>query len=267
MARALRGKGGMDAERRHRLRERADADPGRRPEVFGEDSLYRTCCTAKSRSGKGQCAWYTNMRPPWLAPGTAPVMSPCGVSSAAVDARNLPGNTKPAQWKAGSVVEVAWAIYANHGGGYQYRLCPLPASGNRMDLTESCFQKMPLRFAGPNVELQNAMNDTHAPRASAKALRVSSGTVPAGYEWAVNPVPIPDASGFPYDPLVPGACGFKGDKVTAECPYPVANWRIIDQLQVPGDLAPGRYVLSFRWDVENQVQVWSSCHDILVTKA
>ena len=26
----------------------------------------------------------------------------------------------PTTWKAGSVVEVAWALAANHGGGYRY---------------------------------------------------------------------------------------------------------------------------------------------------
>ena len=31
-------------------------------------------------------------------------------------------------WKAGSVVETIWNVRANHGGGYQYRLCPLQAA-------------------------------------------------------------------------------------------------------------------------------------------
>jgi hypothetical protein len=31
--------------------------------------------------------------------------------------------TEPTVWYQGSVVEVAWAITANHGGGYSYRLC------------------------------------------------------------------------------------------------------------------------------------------------
>jgi len=33
-----------------------------------------------------------------------------------------------AVWKAGSVVETIWNVRANHGGGYQYRLCPLQAA-------------------------------------------------------------------------------------------------------------------------------------------
>ena len=44
---------------------------------------------------------------------------------------------------AGSVVEVAFGLAANHGGGYQYRLCPADAT-----LDEECFQKTPLPFVG-----------------------------------------------------------------------------------------------------------------------
>ena len=40
-----------------------------------------------------------------------------------------------ATWKAGDVVEVAWTLQANHGGGYSYRLCPADEP-----LTEACFQ-------------------------------------------------------------------------------------------------------------------------------
>ena len=38
---------------------------------------------------------------------------------------------------------VEFSIYANHGGGYSYRLCK--DDGNPM--TEDCYQKMPLDFA------------------------------------------------------------------------------------------------------------------------
>ena len=41
------------------------------------------------------------------------------------------------------VAKVAWGIAANHGGGYQYRLCPASE-----DPTEECFQKTPLEFVG-----------------------------------------------------------------------------------------------------------------------
>jgi hypothetical protein len=75
---------------------------------------------------------------PWRSPGTAgkgnPDFSPCGVNSGSVPgelppttANDVPdgiSGTKLPQlpksewgtWKAGSVVEAEWAIYANHAG-------------------------------------------------------------------------------------------------------------------------------------------------------
>merc|ERR1712093_440823 len=46
-----------------------------------------------------------------------------------------------AEWVAGTSAEVSWGMRYNHGGGYQYRLCPANEA-----LTEACFQKMPLEF-------------------------------------------------------------------------------------------------------------------------
>jgi hypothetical protein len=133
-----------------------------------------------------------------------------------------------------------------------------------MELTEECFQENVLRFAVDTVQLQNAKNSTDAPRHTVKASRISNGTHPAGYEWAVNPIPwaASSAGGFPFMPLVPGACGDKGDIVSTECPDRIMNWRIIDKLQVPSGLAPGKYVVSMRWDAEGTPQVWASCSDI-----
>ena len=48
-----------------------------------------------------------------------------------------------ASWRAGSKVNVSWSITANHGGGYQYRLCPA-----NQELTEACFRQTPLAFTG-----------------------------------------------------------------------------------------------------------------------
>ena len=48
------------------------------------------------------------------------------------------------QWKTGTYVEVAWGVRYNHGGGYQYRLCP-----SSEPLTEECFMRRPLEFANP----------------------------------------------------------------------------------------------------------------------
>eukprot|EP01052_Picozoa_sp_SAG31_P038772 SAG31_NODE_5244_length_2653_cov_3.354738_2_plen_110_part_00 len=48
-----------------------------------------------------------------------------------------------ATWKAGSSVEAVWGLRANHGGGYQWRLCP-----SSSPLTEACMQSRPLPFVG-----------------------------------------------------------------------------------------------------------------------
>jgi hypothetical protein len=40
-----------------------------------------------------------------------------------VNGLELPAKS-PTVWPKGSTQEVAWAITANHGGGYSYRLCP-----------------------------------------------------------------------------------------------------------------------------------------------
>ena len=58
--------------------------------------------------------------------------------------RVLPYSPSGTKWMAGSSVEVGFGITYNHGGGYQYRLCKLPAKGEL--LTEHCFQQLPLEF-------------------------------------------------------------------------------------------------------------------------
>merc|ERR1712226_1822039 len=98
---------------------------------------------------------------PWRAPGSAPVFDPCGFAGgsnttnvgaggfvpkghkAGDKGSALPPIMEQTIWKAGAVVEVSWAIGANHGGGYQYRLCPKAEL-----LTEDCFMRMPLAFVG-----------------------------------------------------------------------------------------------------------------------
>ena len=53
---------------------------------------------------------------------------------------NLPRDM--ANWTVGSTPRVAWGMRFNHGGGYQYRLCPL----EKMPCSEEDFQQMPLDF-------------------------------------------------------------------------------------------------------------------------
>merc|ERR1719393_1122187 len=66
------------------------------------------------------------------------------------------------RWVAGTWVEVAWGPRYNHGGGYQYRLCPASEP-----LTEECFQRHPLEFDRTKQVLK----------------------WPKGSTWARNPIP------------------------------------------------------------------------------
>lgn len=251
----------------------------------------QVCCSSfcqdPAKQAEGQpcagCDWTRTH--PWRAPGTAPVFSPCGFDGGnpegcpvgnpgsegcagggyghGPDGRSLPGNIEPAVWRSGGVAEVSWAIAANHGGGYQYRLCPRPA--NRMDLTEECFQQMPLRFVGKKQWLQKGRDA--GTRKEIRALRIDTGTFPAGSQWTRNPIPAcgttsggsraKDCSGLgtQFPPPVQDALGFHN-----------LPWNIIDKVHVP-NLPAGDYVIGFRYDCEQTTQVWQQCGDVRIVDA
>ena len=91
------------------------------------------------------------------------------------------------------------AIEANHGGGYQYRLCK---ANDPLGLTEACFAKTPLMFTGStslrwggkaNGKSENIsghfVTDT-APKAGLVGELYSGiAVVPSGSIWAQNPIP------------------------------------------------------------------------------
>jgi hypothetical protein len=248
---------------------------------------------------------------PWRAPGSAPVVDSCGLAGgdpnpgvgAAVFAATefatqgsvgtaaLKKGPPAASWSRGESVEVSWGIRANHGGGYQYRLCP--ANATRLD--EECFRKTPLAFTGPsqirytNGELGKPFNRTE----------VNKGTIPVGSTWAMNPIPrinfdeSDDDSVGPHPPwsyascpngqpnataatqtiatckqfqspacdesdptthdpstawhAVPGGDGSSG--VEGKCSGDFISGSIVDHVVIPKSLAPGDYVLGWRWDV------------------
>lgn len=189
-----------------------------------------------------------NAAVPWCAPGYAQVKSPCGIFSGGWgsngrDMRDLPSSITPAAvWQAGAEVEVAWTVVANHGGGYIYRLCPSDSS-----LSEECFQENILPFRG-NVQILVDLDGNKV--SEVEALRLATGTFPAGSEWTRNPIPMELGIGRP----IPGLPGMYG-----RGPFP---YSIQDRVMVPADLPTGNYVLSFRWDAEQTKQVWSQCSDV-----
>lgn len=181
-------------------------------------------------------------------------------------------------WEAGGVVEVAWTVQSNHGGGYLYRLCPLHDNdGNANLLNEACFQKTPLKFFGQQSFRWGGVGSGEQEFFDGKY--VSTGTVPAGSTWAVNPMPNSpngdnfNATGEGFPPKCKETTNCDPDcKSGWPCenhcrcsgrkgPY---NLEIVDWVQIPADLPPGSYVLGWRWDCEESNQVWASCSDVTI---
>ena len=146
---------------------------------------------------------------PWRSPGTAglgnPEFDPCGrnsgdrsgalPTSTAYPEVNMAGTELPPLaaaapvWPAGSAQAVSYGIYANHAGGFSYRLCKLGADG-LAGATEECFQKTPLDFASDNTTVR--YRDGSRPDFVIPAATVSEGTWPAKSQWRKVPVPMRD---------------------------------------------------------------------------
>lgn len=254
---------------------------------------------------------------PWRSPGHAPVNSPCGTAGGGgnwsanpvkepsslgpyqvgikggMDGRDVPKLTQTKTiWEAGSVQEAAWSVFANHGGGYAYRLCPAD------NLTEEGCAAGHLRFHGDHTYIQYKSNRKN--RTAIPATRVTKGTYPPGSMWTVNPIPgcsghnsggrslpVEDAhscdNGPTFKPPLPGLYGhgastcfnWNGEthQRTANCTmeeekswFKQFNFNMVDLVQIPHDTIEGEYVLSWRWDSEETSQIWTNCADVTVVK-
>ena len=253
------------------------------------DSPYRTW-NMKNKSFQADWTEYH----PWRAPGHAEVADPCSVNGASKGGKkgtSLPKGKAAATWQAGEKVEASWNTYgANHGGGYQYRLCP--ADGK---VTEECFRKMPIPFANEEVIIRyNNGTDKRIP-----SMDLSQGTKPAGSTWRRIPYPacacdqgrdcnknkvdIVDGTlggSYPnldlcYDKSAPAVAHTGSEKCICgtqfEPPLPGVygnhkwskKWFVVDELRVP-EVPSGDYVLQWRWDTEQTPQVWAHCSDIKI---
>lgn len=246
---------------------------------------------------------------PWRSPGSAPVADACGLAGGTpwgADVaeegvyintsfahhgmrgsalRPLPDHTAPA-WARGGEVEVTWQIRNNHGGGYQYRLCPAGAA-----LSEACFQAHPLEF----VRERQALVFAKGTRLPIEGVFVDEGTSPAGSTWSMLPIPPtwlgprcvgPGCESWE-DHLVDGPCepcpGTSGSDCSRCDNNPVPSFTphceecqgcycdgctkfspvaVLDVLKIPTMLPPGDYILGWRYDCEATAQVWSNCADV-----
>lgn len=244
-------------------------------------------------------------RNPWRFPGSAPVYNPCGLNGGGpfpgphgTGGRAFFGFTqgwkgtevspllKETTWIAGSTVEVAWGITANHGGGYQYRLCRLKERSINIteQLSEECFQQTPLEFVGDKQWIQWGLGMDVKNRTEIPAVRITEGVLPKGSTWTRNPIPacndVPrmgghnhKCSGPMFEPPIPGLYGFgPGSCASGEAPCTLKQmadreeeftFGIVDLVKIP-EIPPGDYILSFRWDVEQLPQVWTNCADVKI---
>jgi len=220
---------------------------------------------------------------PWVAPGRAPIHSPCGCGGGNPDGcsgrddeifglccghhsgewesncdgyahgKNLETLEFPepiiTTWTRGKSEMVVWRVDANHWGGYSYRLCKMPEEGISY-LTEECFQNNQLDFVGEEQWLKSPDFSDEEWR-KFKVRQTSNGTYPEGSMWRKMPFIGPKGSDNGRDP-VHGGFVDKGVK---------RGW-IKDYVKVPEDIDPGMYVLSFRWDGERTSQVWNMCSSI-----
>jgi len=260
--------------------------------------------------GESECGDFTKYNP-WRAPGKAPVNDPCGQASgftvsqyyvevpkgySAGDNGSEVLPERPATyWKAGTTAQVGWAMSAQHGGGYSYRLCPKSEFGKSgPQNTEKCFQSNHLDFVGSTSTI-HFDDDSHADI----TINATLYTDPDGKQWRQSPIP-----GCACDNGI--ACGGKSDflqasgkcqspsaavytqkgSATPSCPHgtmyepqftqftqgfltefagqPGPNkFSVMDELKVPN--TPGEYVLGWRWDCEETDQVWLSCADIVIS--
>ena len=234
---------------------------------------------------------------PWRSPGAAPVFSPCGVAGGnepgskivgyppGFRGEDLPSNPGMVSWEAGSTQEVSWSLFANHGGGYSYRICP-----KSENLTEACFQHRPLQLVGDSSWIQ--FSDDRKNRSIITAMRTTNGTFPPGSQWTRNPIPAcggypggaagvvhegackksqfppvlshviaPDARFAPLPGLYgfgPGSAPIIGHGDHVKFWQERFNFNIVDQVKVP-NLPEGDYVVGFRYDCEQTPQVWNNC--------
>jgi len=202
-------------------------------------------------------------------------------------------------WKAGSEQEVKFSIGANHGGGYQYRLCKLSKLFDG-SMDEDCFQANPMAFVGKTSWFEYTSNGSTTPtRVPYTAVRLSDantdGVIPAGSTWTKFGLPscegnerspaafkktsdhctkpqftneVSEAGFWGMGTLFKGDNGIHCNVASCKSNSPALekvldNFSLVDTVRVPEGVE-GDYVVSWRWDAEQSPQVWTYCSVVTI---
>ena len=130
------------------------------------------------------------------------------------------------EWQVGSIQDVVWSSAGGHRGGYNYRLCKLPNEG-RTEITEECLTKNVLEFATNFTMIKGMNKPGEGTWEKFEQTDLSEGTYPEGSVWR------------------PVGKYLKSKVMTMRK----------DSVVVPASLAPGDYVLGWRWDSNGGNQV------------
>jgi hypothetical protein len=207
----------------------------------------------------------------------------------------LPAPNSSTTWHRGQPAEVGWMVGSNHGGGYLYSLCPANET-----LTEACFRRTTLTFVGDFHVIRRLDNSSlPEPSYTIPAMQVREGTFPPGSLWRRNPIPACNCDGgkscgvnktTPSQPAYPDYYRAYADEAQPQptgnsqpcatgthfpvpCPkcygqsqfganQPRNMWAIVDEVQVPN--VTGDFVLRWRWDTEQNPQIWTHCADVTI---
>lgn len=185
-------------------------------------------CDPFKGNGEGDIAHH-----PANDPGVAPMLHACG--GLYLDWHHFGpwtgGNDCGSSvWTAGETIGLTIAINNNHGGWYQYRLCP---GDDSVSVTNSDCEKNPLEFA--------------------------TNTTAMYAQFGGNTLPVPAATEF----VSAQDKEFHGS-TWRSVEYALTDGTVyVDTVKVPA-LPDGAYILQWRWDTYNTAQVWSSCADIVL---
>jgi len=194
--------------------------------------------------------------PAWNKTASSPSAQHGEKCDARVYLSKFGGNPAVEHWPAGSQQEVGFTTFANHHGGSSFRLCPLEKVGQdtgKDGPTEQCFQAGQLKFATEETCLRCRNGN------QSRCYQAPTKLDVRGNEWRENTLE---------DCVL--NIDFCEESEQWREPCSQTDFAYVSQVstvQIPEDLSPGRYVMSWRWDCLETAQVWMNCAEVKITSA